>query len=460
MAVLYNRLSSCNRTHPRPPLPSMTPLSARTTLSLLLACAGATVATGACAQLTPLEQRIAADVRARSSEAITLLEQAVDINSGTMNHAGVRAVGKLYRSELDKLGFTTRWIELPAEMRRAGHLVATREGKQGKRLLLLGHLDTVFEADSPVKKWERKGERVSGQGVNDMKGGNIIMLEALRALHQAGALDNTSITVMFTGDEEAPGRPIAVSRADMVELARRSDMVLAWEGTVLDQDGKATATVGRRAASSFSLDVKGKQGHSQGVFSAASGYGAIYEAARILDGFRQQVVEPDLTYNPGIILGGTTIDYDEALARGTAVGKTNIIANAVTVKGDLRYLDYPQRDRAHAKMRAIVAQNLPGTSASISFAESYPPMAATPGNLKIMDFYSTASADAGLGPIKALPAGQRGAGDIQFVAPYVDTLDGLGATGRGAHSPDEDLEIASIERGAVRTAILLYRLTR
>lgn len=438
----------------------MTPLPARTTLSLLLACAGAALATQAAAQLTPLEQRIAADVRSRSDAAITLLQQAVDINSGTMNHAGVRAVGTLYRAELDKLGFTTRWIELPAEMRRAGHLVATREGKQGKRLLLLGHLDTVFEADSPVKKWERKGDRVSGQGVNDMKGGNLIMLEALRALHRAGALDNTNITVMFTGDEEAPGRPIAVSRADMVALARRSDMVLAWEGTMLDQDGKATATVGRRASSSFSLEVKGKQGHSQAVFSAGSGYGAIYEAARILDGFRQQVVEPDLTYNPGLILGGTTIEYDEALARGAAVGKTNIIANAVTVKGDLRYLDYPQRDRAHARMRAIVSQNLPGTSASISFAESYPPMAVTPGNLKIMDIYSSASADAGLGPIKALPAGQRGAGDIQFVAPYVDTLDGLGATGRGAHSPDEDMEIASIERGAVRTAILLYRLTR
>ena len=59
-----------------------------------------------------------------------------------------------------------------------------------------------------------------------------------------------------------------------------------------------------------------------------------------------------------------------------------------------------------------------------------------------------------------MPAGLRGAGDIQFVAPYVDSLDGLGATGSGAHSPDEDLELASIERATIRTAILLYRLTR
>ena len=429
----------------------------------LSACVGACAVFSVHAVAAPLslvEQRIAADVRARSGEAIRLLEESVNINSGTMNHAGVRAVGERYRAELEELGFKTRWIDMPPEMRRAGHLVATREGKQGKRLLLLGHLDTVFEADSPVRKWERKGDRVSGQGVNDMKGGNLIILEALRALHKARALDDTSITVMFTGDEEDTGKPVAVSRAEMIELAKRSDMVLAWEGTVLGKEGKPTATVGRRAYSIFRLDVKGKQGHSQGVFSADAGYGAIYEAARILDGFRVQVVEPDLTYNPGIILGGTQVDYDEALARGTAVGKTNVIANTVTVKGDLRYLDYAQRDRAHKTMRAIVSQSLPGTSASIDFTESMPPMAVTPGNLKILELYSQASEDAGLGSIDALPAGQRGAGDIQFVAPFVDTLDGLGATGKGAHSPEEDLEIASIERGAVRTAILLYRLTR
>lgn len=426
----------------------------------IAACGAAFGMPAYAASLSPVEQRIASSVRARSDEAIRMLEQVVNINSGTMNHAGVREVGEMYRAELEQLGFTTRWIDMPSELQRAGHLVATREGRKGKRLLLLGHLDTVFEIDSPVTKWKRKGDRVSGQGVIDMKGGNLIVLEALRALHQAGALDGTSITVIFTGDEENPGTPIAVSRAEMVRLAKLSDMVLAWEPTMLDEQGEATATVGRRAASTFRLQVTGKQGHSQRVFSDGSGYGAIYEAARILDGFRVQVVEPDLTYSPGIILGGTQVDYDETLARGTAIGKTNVIANTVTVKGDLRYLDYAQRDRAHRTMREIVSQNLPGTSASIEFTEAYPPMAATPGNLAIMALYSQASEDAGLGPIEALPAGLRGGGDIQFVAPFADTLDGLGATGNGAHSPDEDMEIASIERGAVRTAIMLYRLTR
>jgi glutamate carboxypeptidase len=414
----------------------------------------------AAAPLSPIEQRIVAEVKAQSADAIGLLERSVNINSGTMNHAGVREVGKLYQKEFDALGFRTRWIEMPPEMQRAGHLLATREGRQGKRLLLIGHLDTVFEADSPVQKWVRQGDRVRGQGVNDMKGGDVALIQALRALQRVGALDNTTIAVLFTGDEENAGNPKSVSRRDLVELAKVSDYALAFENTIVGPDGRATGTVGRRASSSFQLDVKGKQGHSSAIFSAGSGYGAVYEAARVLDGFRQQVIEPGLTFNPGVILGGTEVTFDPTLSRGSAFGKTNVIANGVTVKGDLRYLDYAQRDRAHAKMRAVAAASLPGSSASVTFTENYPPMAVTAGNMNLLALYSQASADAGLGTLDAVPAEARGAGDIQFVAPLVDSLDGLGATGVGAHSPDEDLELASVERTAIRTALLVYRLTR
>jgi glutamate carboxypeptidase len=416
---------------------------------------------GAAAQsLSPEEQRIVAAVKAHSADALLLLEKSVNINSGTMNHAGVRAVGDVFRTEFDKLGFKTQWIDMPPEVKRAGHLVATREGKQGKRVLMIGHLDTVFEPDSPVQKWDRQGDRVRGQGVNDMKGGDVIVIEALRALHAAGALNNTTISVIFTGDEENAGSPKSISRRDMVAMAKRSDVALAFEATVLDKDGKATGTIGRRAATSWQLEVKGKQGHSSGVFTQGAGYGAVYETARILDAFRQQLIEPNLTFNPGVIVGGTEVAYDDAAAKGTAFGKTNVIANSAFVKGDLRFLTPEQGELTHAKMRAIVAQNLPGTSASIKFMDGYPPMAPTAGNLKLLEVYSRASADAGLGPIAALPPGERGAGDVQFAAPYVDSLDGLGATGRGAHSPEEDLDLKSIEQGAIRTALLLYRLTR
>jgi glutamate carboxypeptidase len=412
------------------------------------------------AELSPVEQTIVAEVKAGSPKALHLLERSVNINSGTMNLDGVRAVGRLYRYELEQLGFVTRWIDMPTAMHRAGHLLATRTGKQGKRVLLLGHLDTVFEKDSPVQLWQRNGDRVRGQGVNDMKGGDVVIIEALRALQRAGALDNTTITVMFTGDEEDAGEPVDVARADMVAAARRSDIALAFEGTVRDKNGNDTGTIGRRSASSWELEVKGKQGHSSGIFSDNAGYGAVYEAARILDGFRQQVIEPDLTFSAGLLLGGTDTAVDAGGITGRAAGKTNVIARSATVRGDLRYLSYEQRDRAHAKMRAIVADNLPGTSASIAFHDAYPPMSPTAGNLAVLKVYSQASSDAGLGEIPALPPGQRGAGDIQFIAPMIDSLDGLGVAGNGAHSPDEDLEIASLERATIRSALLIYRLTR
>jgi glutamate carboxypeptidase len=430
------------------------------TLGLALALATlCTTQAAAAAELSPIEQRIVAEVKAHAPAAIALLEQSARINSGTMNLQGVREVGMLFRQQFDQLGFRTRWIDMPPEMQRAGHLLAAREGTQGKRLLLLGHLDTVHEADSKVPAWDLQGERVRGQGVVDMKGGDVAVIEALGALQRVGALENTTIAVMLTGDEEEAGNPKSVSRRDMVELAKRSDVALGFEATIVDRNGQAQATVGRRATAFFELSVKGRQGHSQGIFGPG-GYGAVYETARILDGFRQQVVEPGLTFNPGLILGGTDVVFDDANSKGNAFGKTNVIANAVTVKGDLRYLDYAQRDRAQAKMREIVAQSLPGASASISFRDSYPPMAVTPGNLKVLELYSQASQDAGLGAVGAVPAAARGAGDIQFVAPYVDSLDGLGASGGGAHSPSEDMELASIERAAIRTALLIYRLTR
>ncbi|WP_296952073.1 M20/M25/M40 family metallo-hydrolase [uncultured Massilia sp.] len=433
----------------------------RAAIAALLAAGGIGAAHAAAETgLDPVERRIVAEVRAGAPQALALLQKSVLINSGTMNLEGVRAVGQLFREQFDALGFATRWIDLPPEMQRAGHLVATRDGRRGKRLLLLGHLDTVFEPGNGAPTWERQGDgRVRGQGVSDMKGGDVIVVAALRALQRAGALDDTRIAVMFTGDEEEAGNPKSLSRGDMVALARRSDAALSFEGNVVDKDGRPTATVGRRATAGWTLEVTGRQGHSMAVFGA-NGYGAVYEAARILDAFRREVAEPGLTFNPGFIVGGTETAVDAAAARGSAFGKTNVIAAGARVEGDLRYLDYAQRDRAHARMRAIVAQHLPGTDATIAFHDSYPPMAVTPGNLALLATYSRASEDAGLGAIAALPAEARGAGDIQFVAPFVASLDGLGASGNGAHSPAEDLEPDSIERGAIRAALLIYRLTR
>jgi glutamate carboxypeptidase len=426
----------------------------RTALALLLVTSSALAA-----GLDTQEQQIVAHVKRLTPGALKLLERSVLINSGTLNPAGVREVGAVFAAEFDALGFSTRWVDMPAEMRRAGHLVAERSGSQGKRVLLIGHLDTVFEKDSPVPPWQNDGMRVRGQGVSDMKGGDVIMLLALRALHEAGALEGRTVRAVFTGDEERVGSPAEVARAALIDAAKQSDVALAFEGASQDEQGRAAATIGRRASGSWRLEVTAGTGHSAGVFGR-SGYGAVYEAARVLNAFREQLIEPDLTFNAATLVAGTSAKWDDAESQGSAFGKSNVIPRDAQVRGDLRYLTAEQGAKARERMQAIVDQPLPGTRSKISFHESYPPMSPTPGNLKLLQAYSAASADAGLGPVVAVPPGLRGAGDVQFVAPFVDSLDGLGAAGGGSHTPDEWLDIASIERGAVRAALLIYRLTR
>jgi glutamate carboxypeptidase len=432
-----------------------TPHAIRIALAALLV-------TGAAAQadsLTAPEQQLVAHVKRHTPDALKLLERSVLINSGTLNAAGVREVGAVFGAAFDAIGFKTRWVDMPAAMQRAGHLVAERVGTQGQRVLLIGHLDTVFEKDSPVPPWQSDGQRVRGQGVSDMKGGDVIILLALRALNELHALDGRTVRVVFTGDEERVGAPADVARAALVDAAKQSDVALAFEGATKDDQGRDAATIGRRASGTWHLQVTARTGHSAGVFGK-DGYGALYEAARVLNAFREQLIEPDLTFNAATLVAGTSASWDDAQSQGQAFGKTNVIPRDAQARGDLRYLTPEQGEKARQRMQAIAEQSLAGTRAKLTFHESYPPMSPTPGNLKLLQAYSAASADAGLGAIAPFPPGQRGAGDVQFVAPLVDSLDGLGAAGGGAHTPDEWLDIASIERGAIRAALLIYRLTR
>lgn len=408
--------------------------------------------------LSSVEKKIIEHVKTNMPKTEQLLIDAVNINSGTLNHEGVRQVGQLFRKEFDAMGFTTEWISLPDSLNRAGHLVAYRKGKKGKKLFLIGHLDTVFEKSMPPNPFTRFNDSTAtGQGVNDMKGGDVMVVAALKALHAQGLLDDTSITVYFTGDEESAGKPTSISRKDFIERAKQADIALAYE-TAQSFDIAATA---RRGASGWELVTHGKTGHSSGVFNKNMGYGAIYEAARILDEFRETLSqEKYLTFNPGVIVGGTEVNYDPTQAKGTSVGKTNIIAQKVVVTGDLRFISEAQKEAERVKMREIVAQNLNATSAEIRFSDGIPAMEPTEANTQLLAILDKTSQDMGLGPVKAGDPGSRGAGDISYIAQYVSCLDGLGASGRGAHAPGETINLKEYPALTQRTALLIYRLTR
>ena len=406
-------------------------------------------------KLSADEQKIAAYIDAHATELAPLLEKIVNIEAPTQNVAGVKTIGAIYRAEFDKLGLTTKWIDMPAEMKRAGHLVAETSnfggGTKGKRVLMIGHMDTVLSGE----KYRLEGTRAYGTGTSDMQMGNLVILYALKALHAQRLLKDTRVAVMITGDEEASGKPTEISRGDMIAYAKRSDLVLSFEGAVAN-----TATVGRRGSSSWTLEVTGVTGHSSRIFGPQFGGGAIFEAARILNQFYETLhSEKYLTFNPSVIAGGSS-DVKMNGATGTATGKTNVVPDKVIVKGDLRFISEAQKEAARAKMREIVAKHLPKTDAKITFEDGIPAMTPVPANDVLLAQLSQASEDLGFGKMTALDPGERGAGDIAFISHLLPALDGLGGKGGNSHAPGEWGELDSMPMLIKRTAVLLYRLTR
>jgi glutamate carboxypeptidase len=375
----------------------------------------------------------------------------VNIPSPTENVPGVRAVGEVFRRELEAIGLRAHWVEMPPQMQRAGHLVAETGGTEGKRVLLLGHIDTVLSGE----RFRREGNKARGTGIDDMKGGVVVMVSALQALAAADALGSRRITVMLTGDEEDAGLPTTASRGPMLELAKQHDLVLSFESAI-----EGTATIGRRGAGSWTLEVTGETGHSSQIFGEKLGSGAVFEAARILDAFHRELGgERYLTFNPSLIVGGTTAALDGDY-RGSAEGKTNVVAPQAVVRGDLRFISIEQEASARERMQAIVARHHPLTSATIRFDESMPAMTPTPGNEQLLAVLDAASRDLGQGAVPALDPGRRGAGDIGYVSHLLPGLDGLGIDGGGnAHAPGEYADLDTMVPMGQRAAVLLYRLT-
>jgi glutamate carboxypeptidase len=433
-------------------------LSIRDALALA-AAALLTVPTPSAAELRQPEQVMMRAIDAEQERTVAMLAKWVDQNSGTMNFAGVKAVGDMLRSELEPLGFKVEWIDLKAA-NRAAHLVARHKGNgRGKRMLLIGHLDTVFEQDSPFQRWVRRGDVGEGPGSGDDKGGMAVMIAALRAMKAAGTLKAADITVFLTGDEEDAGR-LEIARRDLIAAGKWADVALDFEGLV-QENGADMGSTARRSSDEWTLTVTAKSGHSSGIFTPESGAGAVYEMARIVDSFRRELPEDKLTFNVGLVGGGATAELDPARIRISATGKTNIIAGTAIARGDLRALGRDQIARAQAKMQAIVAQPLPGARAELAFApDGYPPMAPTEGNRALLARLNAVNRDMGLPEMGELDPVKRGAGDISFVAADVDGLVGLGAAGDGSHAPGETVDIPSIFKQAKRAAILMSRLAR
>ncbi len=409
-------------------------------------------------QLAPVERQIVDYVDAHNAEAVELLVRLVNVNSGTMNFDGVREVGRILRAEFDALGMETEWVD-GTPFGRAGHLVARQRG-DGPHLLLIGHLDTVFEPDSPFQEYVLRNDDVAGgPGIADMKGGDVIILYALKALRAAGELEGMNVTVVMTGDEESSGRPLDLARKALTDAATEADIAIGFEN---GDNNSATAVVARRGFTGWELRVTGRPAHSSQIFRADIGAGAIYETSRILTSFYESMAgEQYLTFNPGVMVGGTTVEYDAGQSRGTAFGKTNVVAESAIVAGDLRTISPAQREEAKSRMRAVVAEHLPHTNAELTFVDTYPPLAPTDGNRRLLGRLDEVSQALGFGPMTGVDPGAAGAADVSFTAGLVDmTIDGLGLTGDNDHTVEEYADLPVLPMQTKRAAVLMFRLTR
>jgi glutamate carboxypeptidase len=423
----------------------------RSVLLVLLCVAGTAGAAPSAA-----ERALVKRVQAQQESSLALLEQIVNVNSGTMNFAGVRKVADLLRPRFEALGFQVRWEDGTA-FGRAGHLIAEHPGR-GRHILLIGHLDTVFEPDHPFQRFERSdAQTVRGPGTSDMKGGLVVALAALTALKETKALDGMHITMVMTGDEEDSGRPLSLARASLVEAAKAADVAIGLENGA---DDPKTALTARRGYTGWQIDVKARSAHSSQIFTDDVGAGAIYELARILHTFYAELHgEELLTFNPGLIAGSTQLNFDPKVLRAETFGKDNIVAPVAVATGDLRTISAEQLKRTQERMQKIVAASLPHTSATLTFRDSYPPMPPTEGNKKLLSLYDSVSRDLGFGPVTAVDPRRAGAADISYVADHVEmAIDGIGLLGRGNHTPDEVADLRTFPIQTQRLAVLLLRL--
>nr|AIA18949.1 Peptidase family M20/M25/M40 [uncultured bacterium] len=411
------------------------------------------------AGLTPIEKNLQNYIQEQQSAQRALLKQLVNINSGTENPAGVRAVGDIMTTLFTEIGFHTQWFELPKRMGHAGTLIAERRGNKGKRILIIGHLDTVFKKGSQFQQYQViANNEAKGPGITDDKGGLVTLLYALKALHAAHALENTNITVVLTGDEEDSGKPTTISRKPLIDAAKDADIALDFEPSF----GLESVSIGRRGVSNWTIETYGKSAHSAGIFSETVGAGAIFEMARILNNLQQAFShQKTVTFNPGFLLGGTELSYVKVRAEGQSFGKQNVVARKALVRGDMRFASKAQKDSLEARIKAVLKHNLPNTSARVAFEDAIPAMPETKESLKLLQDYNQASVALGYGKVSALSPSLRGAGDISHVAEIVPAkLAGLGPTGSGAHTAEERIALSSLPIQTERAAVLIYRLTR
>lgn len=398
--------------------------------------------------ISSAEQELNNWLQSREDEMIDVLEQLTNINSGSLNKAGVDEIARFFSAELRELGFSISTlpgdvIEMPScpgsnySIDVADHVLATRSGSSS-RLLLMGHMDTVFPPDSPFHEFRREGDTMYGPGVADMKGGLVVMLYALKALHEAGELDDLSISILLNSDEEVGSLS---SRKYLEEQARQHD----W-GLVYESSGRGNLTRQRKGLGQARFVVTGQAAHAGAAHER--GRSAIKELAyKIVEIENMTDYESGVTVNVGIVNGGEA---------------RNTIAPCAEGLIDLRYPEPQQGLDAAAQFEEIFSRvySYPVDSGEIS-TESWvnlhrPPKIPTAESDYLME--KARAIGRLLGQDLGVTDSGGGTDGSLTQAVGLPTQDSLGVAGTGAHSNREEARVSSLVESAQLNAILIRRL--
>lgn len=432
-------------------------------VSAVLLASGAAGGTTAASELSAEEIELKVVIQEQSDEMIETLGRWVDMNTGSFNLEGLEALAPLLAERLEALGFDVEIrpgaeVELPDRGSvTTGPLVLGRRAaatlpeppasdleapsaaaRRPLRLLLSGHYDTVFEPESPFQRLSRQGDRplrATGPGVADMKGGIVVMLCALHALHESGDLQRASWTVLFNADEEIGSLG---TRSVIEEEARQADVGLVFEAA--HRGGAMVRS--RRGLGQFHLQVRGVAAHAGNAHS--EGRSAVRELAeKILAIEALTNYERGRTLNVGTIRGGT---------------KRNIVPDSAEAWIDLRYDAQDLGEEARRELERVAeARSVEGTETRLWGTLHRPAKAATNQTGELLDRHARIAEALGVALPPAVHAGGGTDGSLMG-AVGLPALDSLGVRGGNSHTDREFVELDSLTERAAIAAIFLRRL--
>jgi len=363
------------------------------------------------------------------------LERLVRIDCGSYTPAGVNTVAEVIVDRLEGLGaaVTRTGNGTAPDGRPLGDLVVGRLAGSGPRVLLIGHMDTVFDAGTAAARpYRTEGDRALGPGVSDMKGGLLAGLSALTALHDAG--HHPSVTFVANPDEEV-GSPF--SGPHIRALAADHDAALVLECARANGD----IVSARKGIADVAVTIHGRAAHA-GI-EPEKGRNAILAASRMVEALAAVNGRwPTVTCNVGVIAGGT---------------RPNVVAESCRFEVDLRAASAAEFAEAEDVLREIVGRpHVADTTSELSVIASHPPMEKSPATARLVSLAQSIAGELGF---TVQDAATGGASDANTTAAAgVPTLDGLGPVGGDDHAPAEWLDLGSVPPRISLLAGLIARI--